>query len=172
PDADMTRAIPGAMNGIMMNQGEVGSAGSRLFVQKKSFDNVMADLVDHSKKIKQGAGMDQDTQMGPLVSREQQDRVVHYINKGKEEGAELLTGGTHTDKGYFVEPNVFADVDDNMTIAKEESFVPGVYAMMFEDLDEVIERANESEYGLDAGLWTESVRKEHYVDNRVINDTG
>src|SRR5699024_12687785 len=76
PDADMSRAIPGAMSGIMMNQGEVCSAGSRLFVQKKSFDNVMADLVSHSKKIKQGAGMDQDTQMGPLVSREQQDRVV------------------------------------------------------------------------------------------------
>lgn len=167
PDADMTRAIPGAMNGIMMNQGEVCSAGSRLFVQKKSFDNVMADLVDHSKKIKQGAGMDQDTQMGPLVSREQQDRVVHYINKGKEEGAELLTGGTHTDKGYFVEPTVFADVDDSMTIAKEEVFGPVVSAMPFEDLDEVIERANDSEYGLAAGLWTENVRKAHYVANRL-----
>src|SRR5699024_7629819 len=77
PDADMSRAIPGAMNGIMMNHWEVCSAGSRLFVQKKAFDNVMADLVDHSKKIGQGAGMDQDTQMGPLVSREQQDHVVH-----------------------------------------------------------------------------------------------
>jgi len=167
PDADLSRAIPGAMNGIMMNQGEVCSAGSRLFVQKKAFDNVMADLVDHSKKIKQGDGLDKETQMGPLVSKEQQDRVVNYINKGKEEGAELLTGGTHTDKGYFVEPTVFADVDDNMTIAKEEIFGPVVSAMPFEDLDEVIERANNSEYGLAAGLWTENVRNAHYVANRL-----
>src|SRR5699024_8946421 len=113
PDADMSSAKPGAMNGIMMNQGEDCRACSRLFVQKRSIDTVLSDLVEHSKKKKQGAGMDQDTQMGPLVSREQQDRVVHYINKGKEEGAELLTGGTHTDKGYFVEPTVFADVDDS-----------------------------------------------------------
>jgi aldehyde dehydrogenase (NAD+) len=155
------------MNGIMMNQGEVCSAGSRLFVQKKSFDNVMADLIDHSKKIKQGEGMNKDTQMGPLVSKEQQDRVVNYINKGKEEGAELLTGGAHTDKGYFVEPTVFADVDDNMTIAKEEIFGPVVSAMPFEDLDEVIERANNTEYGLAAGLWTENVKNAHYVANRL-----
>src|SRR5699024_2387313 len=112
--------------------------------------NVMADLVDHSKKIKQGGGMVHDTQMGPLVSREQQDRVVHYINKGKEEGAELLTGGTHTDKGYCVEPTVFADVDESMTIAKEEIFGTDVSAMPFEDLDEVIERTNNSVFGLAA----------------------
>lgn len=167
PDADMSQAIPGAMNGIMMNQGEVCSAGSRLFVQKKSFDNVMADLVSHSKKIKQGAGMNEGTQMGPLVSKEQQDRVVNYINKGKEEGAELLTGGNHTDKGYFVEPTVFADVDDNMSIAKEEIFGPVVSAMPFEDLDEVIDRANNSNYGLAAGLWTENVKNAHYVANRL-----
>src|SRR5699024_12611779 len=123
--------------------------------------------VDHSKKIKQGAGMDQDTQMGPLVSREQQDRVVHYINKGKEEGAELLTGGTHTDKGYFVEPTVLADVDDSMTIAKEEILGLVVSAMPFEDLDGVIERANDAAYGLAAGLWTESVSTAHYVANRL-----
>ncbi|GAB3051903.1 aldehyde dehydrogenase family protein [Virgibacillus ainsalahensis] len=167
PDADMSRAIPGAMSGIMMNQGEVCSAGSRLFVQKKSFDNVMADLVDHSKKIKQGEGMNKDTQMGPLISKEQQDKVVNYINKGKEEGAELLTGGSHTDRGYFVEPTVFADVDDNMTIAKEEIFGPVVSAMPFEDLDEVVERANNTEYGLAAGLWTENVKNAHYVANRL-----
>ncbi|HET7627362.1 MAG TPA: aldehyde dehydrogenase family protein [Bacillales bacterium] len=167
PDADMERAIPGAMTGIMMNQGEVCSAGSRLFIQKKSFDNVVADLVSHSKSIKQGAGLSNDTQMGPLVSKEQQDRVVNYINKGKEEGAELLTGGKHTEKGYFVEPTVFADVDDQMTIAKEEIFGPVVSAMPFEDLDEVIRRANDTEYGLAAGLWTENVRNAHYVANRL-----
>lgn len=167
PDADMSRAVPGALNGIMMNQGEVCSAGSRLFVQKDSFDNVMADLVSHSKSINQGEGMNKETTMGPLVSKEQQDRVVNYINKGKEEGAELLTGGNHTDKGYFVEPTVFADVDDKMSIAKEEIFGPVVSAMPFEDLDEVIDRANNSNYGLAAGLWTENVKNAHYVANRL-----
>lgn len=167
PDADMSKAIPGAFAGIMFNQGQVCSAGSRLFVQKKAFDNVVSDLVTHSKSIKQGEGLNKDTQMGPLVSKEQQDRVVNYINKGKEEGAELLTGGSHSDRGYFVEPTVFADVSDEMTIAKEEIFGPVVAAMPFEDLDEVIERANNSNYGLAAGLWTENVRNAHYVANRL-----
>ncbi len=167
PDADMNRAIPGAFSGIMFNQGQVCCAGSRLYIQKKNFDNVMADLVTHSKNVKQGEGLNADTEMGPLVSREQQDRVVNYINKGKEEGAELLTGGTHTEKGYFVEPTIFADVDDKMTIAKEEIFGPVVAAMPFEDLDEVIERANNSNYGLAAGLWTENLKSAHYVANRI-----
>lgn len=167
PDADMSRAVPGALNGIMMNQGEVCSAGSRLFVQKDSFDNVMSDLVSHSESINQGEGLNQETTMGPLVSKEQQDRVVNYINKGKEEGAELLTGGNYSDKGYFVEPTVFADVDDKMSIAKEEIFGPVVSAMPFEDLDEVIDRANNSNYGLAAGLWTENVKNAHYVANRL-----
>jgi aldehyde dehydrogenase (NAD+) len=167
PDANMNKAIPGAMSGIMFNQGQVCSAGSRLFIQKKAFDNVMADLVTHSKSIKQGEGLNEGTQMGPLVSKEQQDRVVNYINKGKDEGAEMLTGGAHTDKGYFVEPTVFADVDDKMSIAKEEIFGPVVAAMPFEDLDEVIERANNTDYGLAAGLWTENVKNAHYVANRI-----
>ncbi|GGH81757.1 aldehyde dehydrogenase (NAD+) [Pullulanibacillus pueri] len=167
PDADMTRAIPGALSGIMFNQGQVCCAGSRLFIQKKSFDNVMADLVSHSKSIKQGEGLNSETEMGPLVSKEQQNRVVNYINKGKEEGAELLTGGKFTEKGYFVEPTIFADVDDRMTIAKEEIFGPVVAAMPFEDLDEVIERANRTNYGLAAGLWTENVKSAHYVANRI-----
>lgn len=167
PDADMSRAIPGALSGIMFNQGQVCCAGSRLYVQKKSFDNVMADLVSHSRSIKQGEGLNQETEMGPLVSKEQQDRVVNYINKGKEEGAELLTGGKHTEKGYFVEPTIFADVNDKMTIAKEEIFGPVVAAMPFEELDEVIERANDSDYGLAAGLWTENVKNAHYVANRL-----
>lgn len=167
PDADMTRAIPGALSGIMFNQGQVCCAGSRLFVQKKAFDNVVADLVTHSKSIKQGEGLHPDTQMGPLVSKEQQNRVVNYINQGKSEGAELLTGGTFSERGYFVEPTIFADVNDEMTISKEEIFGPVVCAMPFEDLDEVIQRANNTEYGLAAGLWTENVRQAHYVANKI-----
>jgi aldehyde dehydrogenase (NAD+) len=167
PDADMSRAIPGALSGIMFNQGQVCCAGSRLFVQKKAFDNVVADLVTHSKSIKQGEGLNPETQMGPLVSKKQQDRVVGYINQGKAEGAELLTGGTFSERGYFVEPTIFADVNDDMTITKEEIFGPVVVAMPFEDLDEVIARANNSEYGLAAGLWTENVKQAHYVANQL-----
>lgn len=93
PDADLSKAIPGALNGVMFNQGQVCCAGSRVFIQKKNYDNVVADMVSHAKNIKQGAGLDQQTQMGPLVSTEQQSRVLNYIEKGLNEGAELLTGG-------------------------------------------------------------------------------
>ncbi|WP_158734842.1 aldehyde dehydrogenase family protein [Alteribacillus sp. YIM 98480] len=168
PDADMSKAIPGALAGIMFNQGQVCSAGSRVFVQKKAYDNFVADMVSHSQSIKQGPGLDSNTQMGPLVSDVQQNRVMNYIQRGQEEGAEMLTGGKNPfDNGYFVEPTVFAAVEDNMTIAKEEIFGPVVAAMPFEDLDEVIERANNSNYGLAAGLWTENVKNAHYVADNL-----
>lgn len=168
PDADMSRAVPGALSGIMFNQGQVCCAGSRLYIQKKSFDNVVADLVSHAKKIKQGPGLDPETTMGPLVSQEQHNRVLSYIQKGKDEGAELLSGGSVPfEKGYFVEPTIFADVDDKMTIAKEEIFGPVVAAMPFDNLDDVIARANDSEYGLAAGLWTENLKTAHYVSNKL-----
>jgi aldehyde dehydrogenase (NAD+) len=168
PDADMSRAIPGALSGIMFNQGQVCSAGSRLFIQKKAYDNVVADLVSYAKSIKQGIGLDPDTEMGPLVSEEQHDRVLGYIKKGKEEGAAVLTGGVKKgDRGYFVEPTIFADVNDDMAIAREEIFGPVVAAMPFDDLDEIIERANKTNYGLAAGLWTENVKSAHYVAGKI-----
>lgn len=167
PDADLTKAAPGVFKGIMANQGEVCCAGSRVFIQKKAFDHVVSDLVSYAKNVKQGNGLNDEVDMGPLVSKEQQDRVVHYINKGNEEGAKLVTGGKHTEKGYFVEPTVFVDVDDHMTIAKEEIFGPVVVAMPFESLDEIIERANNTPYGLAAGLWTENVKNAHYVASRL-----
>ncbi|UOY93194.1 aldehyde dehydrogenase family protein [Ectobacillus sp. JY-23] len=164
PDADLSRAIPGALNGVMFNQGQVCCAGSRLFVPKKMFDNVVADLALYSKNLQQGAGINPDTNIGPLVSKEQQNRVLGYINKGIEEGAELIAGGTNPyEDGYFVAPTVFADVKDEMTIAKEEIFGPVIAAMPFEDLDEVIERSNRSHYGLAAGVWTENLKSAHYI---------
>ncbi|CAH0272578.1 NAD/NADP-dependent betaine aldehyde dehydrogenase [Peribacillus frigoritolerans] len=168
PDADMSKAIPGALMGIMFNQGQVCCAGSRLYIQKKSYDNVVADLVSHAKNIKQGAGLDPSTQIGPLVSSEQMERVGGYIEKGKSEGAEVVTGGNYGQgEGYFVTPTIFAGVEDEMTIAKEEIFGPVVAAMPFDNLDDVINRANNSEYGLAAGLWTQDVKKAHYVANEL-----
>ncbi|GEO25947.1 aldehyde dehydrogenase [Alicyclobacillus acidoterrestris] len=168
PDADLSRAIPGALMGIMFNQGQVCCAGSRLFIQKKSYDNVVADLVSLAKNIRQGNGLEADTEMGPLVSDEQQNKVLGYIDSGLNDGAELLVGGQRPfDRGYFVSPTIFANVQDDMAIAKEEIFGPVVAAMPFEDLDEVIRRANNSEYGLAAGLWTENVRSAHYVASKL-----
>ncbi|WP_313799323.1 aldehyde dehydrogenase family protein [Cytobacillus sp.] len=168
PDADLTKAIPGALNGVMFNQGQVCSAGSRVFIQKKQFDNVVADMVSHAKNIKQGAGIHADTEIGPLVSTEQQNRVLGYIEKGVSEGAQLLVGGEKPqEQGYFVSPTIFADVRDEMTIAKEEIFGPVISALPYEDLDELINRANNSEYGLAAGVWTRDIANAHYVASKL-----
>src|SRR5699024_9278903 len=167
PDADLSKAAPGVFSGIMANQGEVCCAGSRVFAPKKDFDRVVSELVSYAEKTKQGDGLREDTTMGPLVSKEQQDQVVNYINKGKNEGAKLVTGGSHTEKGYFVEPTVFTEVEDEMAIAKEEIFGPVVVAMPYENIDEMIKRANDSMYGLAAGLWTENLKNAHYVANKL-----
>ncbi|MBO1004422.1 aldehyde dehydrogenase family protein [Pseudogracilibacillus auburnensis] len=167
PDADMSKAIPGVFTGIMANQGEICSAGSRIYIHKDDYDHVVADLASFAKKVKLGTGLSEKTEMGPLVSKEQQDRVVSYINIGKEEGAELLSGGNSTDKGYFVEPTIFADVNDSMRVCQEEIFGPVVVALPYNDVDEVIRRANNSPYGLAAGVWTENLKNAHNVANRL-----
>ncbi|WP_455663129.1 aldehyde dehydrogenase family protein [Pradoshia sp.] len=168
PDADLKKAVPGALMGIMFNQGQVCCAGSRLYVQKDMYDNVVSDLVSNTKKIKQGNGMEEGTTMGPLISSTQQSRVKGYIDKGIEEGAEVLTGGDIPfDKGYFVSPTIFADVNHSMTIAKEEIFGPVVAAMPFDDIDDLVEKANDSMYGLAAGVWTQDIKKAHYIAHKL-----
>lgn len=168
PDADLSKAVPGALMGIMFNQGQVCCAGSRLYVQKDLYDNVVSDLVSLTKDIQQGNGLLEDTTMGPLVSSEQQKRVKGYIDKGVEEGAELLSGGNIPySQGYFVAPTIFADVNHSMTIAKEEIFGPVVAAMPFSDIDDLIEKANDSHYGLAAGVWTQDIKKAHYIAHRL-----
>lgn len=167
PDADLKKTIPGVFSAIMANQGEVCSAGSRVYIHRDIYEEVIKALEEYAKNVKQGAGIDPDTEMGPLVSKKQQERVVNYIAKGKEEGATILTGGNHSDKGYFVEPTVFVDVQDHMAIAKEEIFGPVVVAMPFDNIDEVILRANNSPYGLAAGIWTENLADAHNVANQL-----
>ncbi|MBG9810393.1 betaine-aldehyde dehydrogenase [Bacillus endophyticus] len=168
PDADLTKALPGALNGIMFNQGQVCSAGSRLYIQKKQYDNVVADLASTAKNIKVGIGLDQETEMGPLVSSEQHNTVKRYIESGKSQGAELVAGGkVPFEKGYFMEPTIFANVDDSMTIAKEEIFGPVVAAMPYNTLDDLIDKANDTEYGLAAGVWTQDLKSAHYIANRL-----
>jgi len=172
PDADLTRAIPGAMQAILFNQGQVCSAGSRLYIHKSQYDNVLSDLVSYTeKKVKQGHGLDPKTTMGPLVSTEQLGRVTSYIQKGVEQGAKVATGGERADgdlaSGYFVRPTVFYDVKDEMAIAQEEIFGPVVAAMPFEDIDDVIKRANLSVYGLAAGVWTQDMKTAFTVAHKL-----
>lgn len=161
PDADMEKTIPGVFSGIMANQGEVCSAGSRVYIHEDVYEEVLEGLAKYAKEVKQGLGIEPGTEMGPLVSKQQQERVINYIEKGLAEGARTLIGGGHSDKGYFVEPTVFVDVEDQMTIAQEEIFGPVVVAMPFKDIDEVVERANDSPYGLAAGIWTENLKTAH-----------
>lgn len=165
PDADMKYAVRGALNAIFFNQGEVCTAGSRLFVHKSVYDQVVDGLSSAAGKMKLGQGIDPTTEMGPLVSQEQLARVTGYIDAGKREGANTRTGGARPDgdlaRGYFVQPTVFDQVNDDMTIAREEIFGPVVVAMPFEDVEEVAARANQTMYGLAAGVWTSDVKKVH-----------
>ncbi|HKF36640.1 MAG TPA: aldehyde dehydrogenase family protein [Ktedonobacteraceae bacterium] len=167
PDADLKYAVRGAMNAIFFNQGQVCTAGSRLFIQKSIYDQVLSGLTGYASKMKLGPGIDPATDLGPLVSQEQLDRVTGYIEAGKREGAIPTTGGTPPSddqlQGYFMQPTVFDNVHDDMTIAREEIFGPVVAALPFEDIEEVAARANKSMYGLAAGVWTSDVKKAHKV---------
>src|SRR5947199_2014059 len=153
-DADLTRAVSGAFFGIFFNQGQVCSAGSRLFVQEKVYDHTLDELLKTVKETRIGPGIDPVTQMGPLVSKAQQERVLGYITLGNKEGARMLSGGGRPaglEGGYFVEPTVFADVDGLMTIAREEIFGPVLSAIPFDDEDDLVAKATSTIYGRGAG---------------------
>ncbi|BCL84229.1 aldehyde dehydrogenase [Ktedonobacteria bacterium brp13] len=167
PDADMKLAIRGAMNAIFFNQGQVCTAGSRLFVHTSIYDQVISELSKAASNMKIGAGADPATELGPLISPEQLERVKHYIELGRSEGAVPVTGGQRPEReqlpGYFIQPTVFDKVHDQMTIAREEIFGPVVVALPFDTIEEVTTRANRSMYGLAAGVWTTDVKKAHEV---------
>ncbi|CAH2714947.1 Phenylacetaldehyde dehydrogenase [Neobacillus rhizosphaerae] len=167
-DADVEEAIIGAFNGIMYNHGQNCSAGSRVFVHRKHYEHVIEKLAKLANKVKLGPGMDKESDMGPLVSKRQLERVLDYIEKGKAEGARLAAGGEKAlDKGYYVQPTVFADVTDEMVIAKEEIFGPVVVVLPFDTVEEVIERANNSAFGLAAGVWTKDIKTALKVSNKL-----
>lgn len=167
-DADVPAAIAGAAQGIFFNQGEVCSAGSRLYVEQDRFDEVVEGIAAAAKKIQVGPGMESATEMGPLVSREQFDRVSGYLSAGEKAGNRALTGGHTIDgPGYFVEPTVLVDTKPGDAVVREEIFGPVIAAQRFSDVDDLARQANDTPFGLAAGVWTRDMSKAHKLAKRI-----
>jgi aldehyde dehydrogenase (NAD+) len=167
-DTDLDAAVEGAHMGIFVNQGQSCCAGSRVFVEEKIYQQFVEKSVARAAKRRVGDPLDPTTDQGPQVDQSQFDRIMGYIESGRTEGATLACGGERVgNRGYFIRPTVFADVRDDMKIAREEIFGPVMSVIAFKDMDEVIARANKTDYGLAAGVWTNDIKKAHAVANGV-----
>ncbi|MFC4923175.1 aldehyde dehydrogenase family protein [Delftia deserti] len=171
-DCDPAAAAAGAANAIFFNHGQVCCAGSRLYVHKSMFDRVVADVADQAARLTLGHGLDPSAQMGPLVSQEQMERVCSYIDIGRGQGAEVVTGGARAgQRGYFVQPTVMTGVQHDHRVAREEIFGPVLVAMPYDDLDEVAAWANDTPYGLGASIWSNNLSKVHRLIPKIQSGT-
>jgi aldehyde dehydrogenase (NAD+) len=170
-DSDIDSAVKGAINGSFYGKGEVCNAGSRLFVESKVQDEFMEKLVGRAKKMQPADPLDPKTRMGAVVSQEQMQTVLCYIEAGKKEGAKLITGGNRVSvdggKGFFIEPTIFGEVKNDMKIAQEEIFGPVLAMLSFDDVDQVIDLANRNQYGLAAAVWTRDIKKAHMISRQL-----
>jgi aldehyde dehydrogenase (NAD+) len=170
-DADLDKAVPGAAMGVYSNSGQVCVAGSRIFVQRPVYAEFVDRMGEFAKTVRVGDGLADGTQLGPLVSERQLDRVLHYVDIGQREGAELISGGGRIGgelaAGYFVEPTVFAGATNQMTIAREEIFGPVATVIPFDDMDDALRQANDTPYGLAGGVWTRSLSTAHKVSQAL-----
>jgi aldehyde dehydrogenase (NAD+) len=167
-DADLDAAVPGAAMAVFANSGQICSAGTRLFVEQSIYEEFVGRVAEFGKKLQVGNGVDPNTQIGPLVSEQQLERVTSYLDIGQKEGAKALVRRWPRHRRRAVErllrpPTVFANVQDNMRIAQEEIFGPVISAIAFKDMDELVKRANNTTFGLGSGLWTRDVSKAHAV---------
>src|SRR5580704_3081837 len=167
-DADLDSAIPGAASAIFFNQGQCCCAGSRLYIEKKAFDKVVEGVADNASKIRVRPGFDPDSDLGPLVSEEQLNRVCGFLESGAKEGAKAVTGGSREGTtGYFVKPTVLINTNPKMKVVQEEIFGPVVTAIPFSDPSEIAATANDTIYGLAAGIWTRDIKKAHSLASKI-----
>ena len=167
-DADLEKASAAAAAGIWMNSGQACGAGSRLFVQRPVFEEVLARIVEASKNIRIGPGLDPTSQFGPLISAEQLKRVQGYVEEGRAGGATVVLGGERPDRsGYFFEPTIFTGVDNSARLAQEEVFGPVLCVMPFDDPESAVRLANDSPYGLGAGIWTSDLTRGHQMARQL-----
>jgi len=171
-DADLDAAVPGAAMAAFANAGQVCTAGTRMFVERPIYEEFVSRVAEFGRKLRVGNGIDPTTQIGPLVSARQLERVTGYMEIGRGEGARAVSGGARLTEGaladgFFVAPTVFADVNNDMRIAREEIFGPVISAIPFDSVDEVIRLANATQFGLGGGVWTRDVGKAHLVSKRI-----